>query len=131
MPGELGANLRKHRADVGPGNTLLDRLAAAGAGRDLPVGVKSDQFAAAKHALRLLGGAADEWLRQHFIGERAGRVQLLQRTLEIRLIAHEPDAAARGTYRSLDHAGKADGVAQFIFGFDDARFRLRQAQFVE
>jgi hypothetical protein len=32
----------------------------ADAGRYLPIGVESDQFAAAKHPLRLFGGAGDE-----------------------------------------------------------------------
>jgi hypothetical protein len=96
VPGKPFSDRRQHRADFGPANAFFDRLAAAGTGRYLPIGVKSNQFAAAKHALRLFGGAGDKFLHQHFIGEGAGCIQLPRYDFEISLIAHEPDAAARG-----------------------------------
>ncbi len=91
---------RDESAQLRPAHALLDRLAAAGAGGDLPVGMKSDQFAAAKHGLRLLGRARDEILHQHLVGERAAGVEIAQRAFELALIAHKPDAAAGGSDRA-------------------------------
>ena len=70
----------RHRARTSrPAHALLDRLAAAGAGGDLPIGMKAEQFAAAKHRLRLFGRARDEILHQHLVGERAVGAELPQR----------------------------------------------------
>ena len=84
VPGELLVRFAATSARSSrPDNALLDRLAAAGAGGDLPIGMKAEQFAAAEHGLRLLDHARDEFLHQHFIGERAAGAQLLQRAFQI------------------------------------------------
>src|ERR1700730_16144685 len=102
MPGELLSDDRKEGAHVEPAHALLDRLAAAGAGGDLPVGMKSDQTAAAKHPLRLLDRARDQFLHQHLACEHAVyakvlRVEIVQGAFQISFAAHKPDAAAGGT----------------------------------
>ena len=67
----MPADLLEEAADQRPAHAFLDRLAAADAGGHLPIGVEADQFAATKYRLRLLGGAGDQVLHQHFVGEAA------------------------------------------------------------
>ena len=131
MPAELLADRLEMRAHHRPAHALLDRLAAADAGGDLPIGMKADQLAAAKHRLRFFGRARDEILHQHFIGERAARVEFVQRAFEISAVAHEPDAAAGGADRGLDDAGKRMASRSSLRGFHDPRRRLRQAELIE
>jgi hypothetical protein len=70
-------------------------------------------------------------LRQHLIGERIAGAEITQRYFEIIRIAHEPDAAACGADRGLDHGRKTNGVAQRACGFHDPRQRLRQLPLIE
>jgi hypothetical protein len=44
----------------------------AHAGHHLPIGMKADHPAVAKHRLRFLCGAGDQVLHQHLIGECTG-----------------------------------------------------------
>ena len=118
-------------ARLWPRHALLDCLTAAGAAGNLPIGMKSEQCAATKHGLRLLGRACDQVLRQHLVDKRAARVQVLQGARQIGLVAHKPDTAAGGADGRLDDGGKPDGVAQFTCGFHDSRGRLRQTQSIE
>ena len=124
------------RADVGANVALLDRLAAAGAGGDLPVAVKAKQLAAAKHRLRLSGRAGNKILHQYFVGEFAvhtqtRRAQVMQGKFEIAGAPHEPDATARGAHRCLEDARKPQRFAKLGLRLHDARRRLRQAQTIE
>ena len=96
---EIGAHGR-------PAHALLDRLAAADAGGNLPIGMKAEQPALTKHRLRLLGGARDQVLHQHLVGERVAGAEFTQRDFEILRIADEPDAAARGADRGFDYRRK-------------------------
>ena len=97
----------------------------------LPIGMEADQFAAAKYRLRLLGRAGDQLLHQHLVGKGIRRDKLTHGLVELARIAHEPDAAARGADRGLDHGGKAHRRAQLAFRRHDRRRRLRQSQFAQ
>jgi hypothetical protein len=131
MPAECLSDLGDVAAQLRSDDALLDRLAAPGAGGDLPIGMKAEQFAAAERGLRLFDRARDEFLHQNFIGERAAGVQLLQRAIQVIAVADEPDAAAGGADRGFDDGRKPDRGAQFAFGCHDPCRRLRQVQSVE
>src|SRR5260370_18337798 len=97
-------------AHLGPAHALLDRLAAPGPGGDLPVGMKSEQLAAAKHPLRLLGRTRDEFLHQHLVSKRSICVEILRvevsnSGLQLGFVTHKPDATAAGPARSLYDRG--------------------------
>ncbi|WGR94990.1 hypothetical protein MTX20_13145 [Bradyrhizobium sp. ISRA435] len=64
VPIEMRADRLEIAADRRPADALLDRLAAADSGGNLPIGMEAEQLAAAKHRLRLLGGTGDEVLHQ-------------------------------------------------------------------
>src|SRR4051794_18003026 len=108
MPEESLPDPFDMRAHLRPAHALLDRLAAADTGGNLAIAMKADQAAAAKHRLRLLGGARNEPLYQHLIGKGLTGVEIAQCAFQIIRVAHEPDAAARGADRGLDHRRKAD-----------------------
>jgi hypothetical protein len=93
--------------------------------------VKADQFAAAEHALRLLGRARDAGLHQHLAGKAVAGLKLSHCQREVSIIAHHPDAAARGADGGLDHAGKTDSGAERIGAGDDLRLGLRQSKLTE
>ena len=131
VPAELLSDRRHRRTQLGTAHALLDRLAAADACGDLPIAVKPDQAAMAKHRLRLFGCARDEILHHHLVGERPARAEFPQRGVEITVVAHEPHTAARGADRGFDDRRKPDPFAEFGCRGDDPRGRLRQAQLVE
>src|SRR6266704_5568976 len=121
VPCEFLSDRRKMSAHPRPAHALLDGLSAAGAGGDLPIGMKADQLAAAEHRLCLLGGACDQILHQHLVHEgavctqtlyiqawhiQALRLQVLQHAFEVVVIAHKPDAAAGGADGGLDETRK-------------------------
>src|SRR5438477_11321906 len=81
VPGELLADHRQRGTYLRPIDALLDRLAAANTGSELSIGMRSDQFAAAKHGLRLLGRAKDKFLHQYFVFERALALNLRRASL--------------------------------------------------
>ena len=130
MPIERSSDLFQMSANDGPPHALLDRLAAANPRGNLPIGMKADHLAAAKHRLRLLGRARDKILHQNLIGECVA-AEIVQCAFEIVGIAHEPDAAARGADRSLHDGGKSNGFAQLLRRCHDLRRRLRQFQSIE
>ena len=59
--------------------------------------MEADETAAAKHRLRLLGGARDHVLHQHLV-EGTAHVDRMQRARKLALIVHEPDALARSPH---------------------------------
>ena len=131
VPAESLSDRHHRRTQLGTADTLFDRLAAAGAGGDLPIAMKPDQAAAAKHRLRLFGRARDKVLHHDLAGERPARAELSQRGVELAVVAHEPDTAARGAHRGFDDRRKPDHLSEFGCRGSDPRGRLRQAQLVE
>jgi hypothetical protein len=126
VPIERLPDLFEMRANDRPPHALLDRLATAHDGHHLPIGMKADHLAAAKHRLRFLGRAGDEILHHDLIGECSG-AEIVQRAFEIGGGAYEPDAAARGADRSLDDSRKSDGFTQLLCRRHDLHRRLRQS----
>src|SRR3954447_3336529 len=106
MPREMFPDFSEIVAHARPADALLDRLAAAGTAGDLLIRVKAEQLAAAENRLRLLGPACEEILHQHLAAKGLGGVELPQCARQSSLVAHKPDAPARGADRALDHIGK-------------------------
>src|SRR4051794_6161741 len=117
MPVELRTDLFEIAAHQWPAHALLDRLAAADAGRDLAIGVKAEQFSAAEYRLRLFDRARDQILHQHFIGVGSICGEIAQGFDKVALGADKPDAAAGGADRRLQHRRKPDRCAQLASDF--------------
>ena len=108
MPGEALPDRFQHRAHLRPVDTFLDRLAAADAERN-----SADRHGSRRSSPRQNTDCAFsvvpaiEILHQHLVGKGIRCDKFMHGVIELMRVAHEPDAAAGGADRGLDHGGKA------------------------
>ena len=119
------------RAHLRPANALLDRLAAAGAGGNLPIGMKAEQLAAAEHRLRLLGRARENSCTSTSSANAPLAIRSCSAPFRSPSLRTNQMPRLAVPTEVLTREGNRTASRNSLFGCHDPRRRLRQAQSIE